>query len=80
MKSETDKESISIPLSSIKEFYAVWYDNGTGWFEGNSLYEAESPQEALQKAGGKMTEFGTEQVVTAGWDYDPNVSREYILA
>lgn len=59
-------------------YYAVWYDNGTGFYEADELYEASSPQEALKMAGGSSTSWGSAQVVTASWNEDPNQNGEVL--
>lgn len=49
-----------------KQTYAVWYDNGTGYYEADKLYEASSSAEALRLAGGKLTAWSWPWRLVAG--------------
>lgn len=80
---EDDKDSVScfadppFPAPAKPGWYAAWYDNGSGFFDGWQLFKAATPEEALQLAGGPQG-----QCVTASFQeqHDPNFHPEAILA
>lgn len=59
------------------ETFVAWYDNGTGWYEGNPMgvIAAGSPEDALREVPSYMDA----QVITKGWGQDPNASAGHIV-
>lgn len=60
--------------------YAGWYDNGTRYYEGAELVEADSPQEAWINVKKNGLGWCDDVVVTQSWEDDPNMGGEVLCS